>query len=57
MEADGVSGPAFDFVRTQMDRYAAEPTRLSLIYRAVVKKFGQKEGTRVYNLAKKHMLK
>ncbi len=55
--AAGISQQAADYLLAQVDKYRDDKNVKQLVYRAVVKKFGQKTGTQIYNSAKKIMLK
>ena len=57
LAACGISAPAAEFLQTQVEKYRADRNVKQLVYRAVVKKYGQKTGTQIYNSAKKIMLK
>ena len=53
----GITPEAEEFIRAQAEKYRDDKNRKQLVYRAVVKKFGQKTGTQIYNSAKKLLLK
>lgn len=53
----GIPAEAEEFIRAQAEKYREDKNRKQLVYRAVVKKFGQKNGTQIYNNAKKLLLK
>ena len=57
LAAAGVSASAAEFLLAQVEKYRADRNVKQLVYRAVVKKYGQKTGTQIYNSAKKIMLK
>ena len=57
LETAGVSGETIPFLQAQVDKYRGDHNWKQLVYRAVVKKFGQKNGTQIYNSAKKHIFK
>ena len=56
-EATGLSADAIEFIQEQAEKYRADKNMKQLVYRAVVKKYGQKIGTQIYNNAKKILLK
>ena len=53
LEAAGITGERAEFLQSQLDRYREEKNVKQLVYRALVKKYGQKSGTEIYNTAKK----
>ena len=57
LEAAGITASAVEFIQTQAEKYRADKNMKQLVYRAVVKKYGQKAGTQIYNNAKKLLLK
>ena len=57
LEAAGITSTAVEFIQTQAEKYRADKNMKQLVYRAVVKKYGQKAGTQIYNNAKKLLLK
>ena len=57
LEAVGITASAVEFIQTQAEKYRADKNMKQLVYRAVVKKYGQKTGTQIYNNAKKMLLK
>ena len=57
LEAAGITSTAVEFIQTQAEKYRADKNMKQLVYRAVVKKYGQKTGTQIYNNAKKLLLK
>ena len=57
LAAAGVNALAAEFLQTQVEKYRSDKNVKQLVYRAVVKKYGQKAGTQIYNSAKKIMLK
>ena len=57
LESAGVNGAAIEFIQSQAEKYRADKNMKQLVYRAVVKKYGQKKGTQIYNNAKKLLLK
>ena len=57
LEAAGITASAVEFIQTQAEKYRADKNMKQLVYRAVVKKYGQKTGTQIYNNAKKLLLK
>ena len=57
LEAAGITASAVEFIQTQAEKYRADKNMKQLVYRAVVKKYGQKTGTQIYNNAKKMLLK
>ena len=56
-QTDGIPAEAEEFIRTQAEKFREDKNMKQLVYRAVVKKFGQKNGTQIYNNAKKLLLK
>lgn len=57
LEAAGINAAAVEFIQAQAEKYRDDKNRKQLVYRAVVKKYGQKNGTQIYNSAKKLLLK
>jgi hypothetical protein len=57
LEAAGINAAATEFIQAQAEKYRADKNMKQLVYRAVVKKYGQKIGTQIYNSAKKLLLK
>ena len=57
LETVGITASAVEFIQTQVEKYRADKNMKQLVYRAVVKKYGQKIGTQIYNNAKKLLLK
>ena len=57
LETVGITASAVEFIQTQAEKYRADKNMKQLVYRAVVKKYGQKNGTQIYNNAKKLLLK
>ena len=57
LETVGITASAVEFIQTQVKKYRADKNMKQLVYRAVVKKYGQKIGTQIYNNAKKLLLK
>ena len=57
LETVGITASAVEFIQTQVEKYRADKNMKQLVYRAVVKKYGQKTGTQIYNNAKKLLLK
>ena len=57
LETAGITASAVEFIQTQVEKYRADKNMKQLVYRAVVKKYGQKIGTQIYNNAKKLLLK
>ena len=57
LENAGISASAAEFLQLQADKYKNDKNIKQLVYRAVVKKYGQKTGTQIYNSAKKLLLK
>lgn len=55
--AAGISQQAAEYILSQVEKYREDKNVKQLVYRAVVKKYGQKSGTQIYNSAKKIMLK
>ena len=53
----GINTATADFLLTQVEKYRSDKNFKQLVYRAVVKKFGQKAGTQIYNSAKKIHIK
>ena len=57
LEAAGINSAAAEFIQAQSEKYRSDRNWKQLVYRAVVKKYGQKAGTQIYNSAKKYLLK
>lgn len=57
LNAAGITPAAAEFLQAQVEKYRSDKNVKQLVYRAVVKKYGQKNGTQIYNSAKKIMLK
>ncbi|MBQ9664047.1 MAG: hypothetical protein IJV40_12935 [Oscillospiraceae bacterium] len=57
LEAAGINAAAVEFIQAQAEKYREDKNKKQLVYRAVVKKYGQKVGTQIYNSAKKLLLK
>ena len=57
LEAAGINAAATEFIQAQAEKYRSDKNMKQLVYRAVVKKYGQKIGTQIYNSAKKLLLK
>ena len=57
MEAAGISRATAEFLIAQTEKYRGDKNKKQLVYRAVVKKYGQKNGTQIYNSVKKMLLK
>ena len=57
LSAAGIGQAQAEFLQTQVEKYRSDKNVKQLVYRAVVKKYGQKAGTQIYNSAKKIMLK
>ena len=57
LEAAGISSEAIEFIRAEAEKYRNDKNMKQLVYRSVVKKFGQKKGTQIYNNTKKLLLK
>ena len=51
--AAGIEAPVAEFLLTEAEKYRDDKNIKQLVYRAVVKKYGQKQGTQIYNTAKK----
>ena len=51
--AAGIEAPVAEFLLTEAEKYRDDKNIKQLVYRAVVKKYGQKQGTEIYNTAKK----
>ena len=56
-EEPGIGADAMDFIQAQAEKYRNDKNMKQLVYRAVVKKYGQKNGTQLYNSVKKQLLK
>ncbi len=57
LEAAGINASTAEFLQAQAEKYRADKNAKQLVYRAVVKKYGQKNGTQIYNSTKKLLLK
>ncbi len=57
LDAAGIAPGAADYLLAQIEKYSNDKNKKQLIYRSVVKKYGQKTGTQIYNTAKKLVLK
>ena len=57
LEKAGIDSGAAEYLLAQIDRYSGDKNMKQLVYRSVVKKFGQKSGTQIYNTAKKLLMK
>ena len=57
LEAAGINAAAAEFIQSQAEKYRSDKNMKQLVYRAMVKKYGQKTGTQIYNSAKKLLLK
>lgn len=57
LEAAGINSSATEFLQNQIEKYRADHNMKQLVYRAVVRKYGQKAGTQIYNNAKKLLMK
>ena len=57
LETAGINAAAAEFIQAQAEKYHSDKNMKQLVYRAVVKKYGQKTGTQIYNSAKKLLLK
>ena len=57
LETAGINAAATEFIQAQAEKYRDDKNMKQLVYRAVVKKYGQKTGTQIYNSAKKLLLK
>ena len=57
LETAGINAAATEFIQAQAEKYRSDKNMKQLVYRAVVKKYGQKIGTQIYNSAKKLLLK
>ena len=53
LTAAGITQAAAEFLLAQAEKYRNDKNIKQLVYRAVVKKYGQKNGTQIYNTAKK----
>lgn len=51
--AAGIEAPVAEFLLTEAEKHREDKNIKQLVYRAVVKKYGQKKGTEIYNTAKK----
>ena len=57
MENAGITGATVVFIQSQVEKYRQDKNMKQLVYRAVVKKYGQKIGTQIYNNTKKLLIK
>ncbi len=57
LSAAGINSSTAEFLLTQTEKYRQDKNLKQLVYRAVVKKYGQKSGTQIYNSAKKILMK
>ena len=57
LEAAGINASTADFLQNQVEKYRSDRNMKQLVYRAVVRKYGQKLGTQIYNNAKKLLMK
>ncbi len=57
LESAGIPADAAEFLLAQAEKYREEKNIRQMVYRAVVKKYGQKKGTQIYNTAKKVVLR
>ena len=57
LETAGINAAAAEFIQAQAEKYHSDKNMKQLVYRAMVKKYGQKTGTQIYNSAKKLLLK
>ncbi len=57
LESAGMDPAAADFLQQQVEKYRTDKNVKQLVYRAVVKKYGQRDGTKIYNSTKKLLLK
>lgn len=57
METAGVNRATAEFLIAQTERFRGDKNKKQLVYRAVIKKYGQKNGTQIYNSVKKQLLK
>lgn len=57
LEAAGINASTADFLQNQVEKYRSDRNMRQLVYRAVVRKYGQKLGTQIYNNAKKLLMK
>ena len=57
LSAAGINASTAEFLLTQTEKYRQDKNLKQLVYRAVVKKYGQKSGTQIYNTAKKILMK
>ena len=57
LEAAGINAETASFLRAQAEKYRSDKNMKQLVYRAVVKEYGQKKGTQIYNSAKKLLVK
>ncbi|MBQ5788413.1 MAG: hypothetical protein IIW12_09450 [Oscillospiraceae bacterium] len=51
--AAGIEASVAEFLLTEAEKHREDKNIKQLVYRAVVKKYGQKKGTEIYNTAKK----
>lgn len=57
LEAADMDPAAGEFLQQQVEKYRTDKNVKQLVYRAVVKKYGQRDGTKIYNSTKKLLLK
>ena len=57
LENAGITGATVGFIQSQVEKYRQDKNMKQLVYRAVVKKYGQKIGTQIYNNTKKLLIK
>ena len=53
LAAAGIEASVAEFLLTEAEKHREDKNIKQLVYRAVVKKYGQKKGTEIYNTAKK----
>ncbi|MBR4473752.1 MAG: hypothetical protein IKS55_08945 [Oscillospiraceae bacterium] len=53
LTAAGIEASVAEFLLTEAEKHRDDKNIKQLVYRAVVKKYGQKKGTEIYNTAKK----
>lgn len=57
LSAAGINTATAEYLMEQVEKYRSDKNFKQLVYRAVVRKYGQKAGTQIYNSAKKVLLK
>ena len=57
LENAGITGATVGFIQSQVEKYRQDKNMKQLVYRAVVKRYGQKIGTQIYNNTKKLLIK